>query len=78
LFVTPVAYSLSVIPAKLQPYYAVVNPLGPIIQDFRRTVLYGLPPQWSLFGLAALASVIWLLGGYAIFKRLETGFADIA
>jgi ABC-2 type transport system permease protein/lipopolysaccharide transport system permease protein len=78
LFATPVAYSLSVIPTRLLPFYAIVNPLGPIIQDFRRTVLYGLPPQWSLFGLAASASVIWLLGGYAIFKRLETGFADIA
>jgi ABC-type polysaccharide/polyol phosphate export permease len=52
--------------------------MGPIIQDFRRTVLYGLSPQWSLLGLASLASVAWLLGGYATFKRLETGFADIA
>jgi ABC-type polysaccharide/polyol phosphate export permease len=78
LFVTPVAYSLSVIPVNLQPLYAAVNPLGPIIQDFRRTVLYGLSPQWSLFGIAAAASLAWLLFGYAVFKRLETGFADIA
>ncbi len=78
LFATPVAYSLTVIPTRLLPIYAVLNPLGPVIQDFRRTVLYGLPPQWGLLGLAALASVAWLLGGYAVFKRLETGFADIA
>lgn len=78
MFVTPVAYSLSVIPTWLQPYYAIVNPLGPIIEDFRRTVLYGFAPQWDLLGLAALASFGWLLGGYAIFKRLEIGFADIA
>ena len=78
LFATPVAYSLTVIPARLLPAYAVVNPLGPIIQDFRRTVLYGQAPEWGLLGLAALASVAWLLAGYAVFKRLETGFADIA
>jgi ABC-2 type transport system permease protein/lipopolysaccharide transport system permease protein len=78
LFITPVAYSFSVIPVKLQPLYSVLNPLAPIIEDFRRTVLYGLSPEWSLLGLAALASVAWLLGGYAVFKRLETGFADIA
>jgi ABC-2 type transport system permease protein/lipopolysaccharide transport system permease protein len=78
MFATPVAYSLSVIPAAWQPAYAVVNPMGPIIEDFRRTILYGLAPEWSLLGLAALASVAWLLGGYALFKRLETGFADIA
>jgi ABC-2 type transport system permease protein/lipopolysaccharide transport system permease protein len=78
LFVTPVAYSLTVIPANLLPVYSILNPVGPIIQDFRRTVLYGLPPEWGLLGLAALASVAWLLGGYALFKRLETGFADLA
>jgi ABC-2 type transport system permease protein/lipopolysaccharide transport system permease protein len=78
LFATPVAYSLSVIPARLLPAYAIVNPMGPIIQDFRRTVLYGFAPEWGLLGLATLASVAWLLIGYAVFKRLETGFADIA
>jgi ABC-2 type transport system permease protein/lipopolysaccharide transport system permease protein len=78
LFATPVAYSLTVIPARWLPAYAIVNPLGPIIEDFRRTVLYGMAPEWGLLGLAALASVAWLLGGYALFKRLETGFADIA
>ena len=78
LFATPVAYSLTVIPAQWQPAYAILNPMGPIIQDFRRTVLYGFAPEWGLLGLAALASVAWLLAGYAVFKRLETGFADIA
>lgn len=78
MFVTPVAYALSVIPAHLQPLYAIVNPLGPIIEDFRRTVLNGYAPQWGLLGLATLASVAWLFGGYAVFKRLEIGFADIA
>lgn len=78
LFATPVAYSLTVFPAKWLPLYAIANPMGPIIEDFRRTVLYGLSPEWSLLGLAALASTVWLLGGYATFKRLETGFADIA
>jgi ABC-2 type transport system permease protein/lipopolysaccharide transport system permease protein len=78
MFATPVAYGLSVIPANLQVGYAILNPLGPIIDDFRRTVLYGQAPQWGLLGLAAIASVAWLAGGYALFKRLETGFADIA
>jgi ABC-2 type transport system permease protein/lipopolysaccharide transport system permease protein len=40
--------------------------------------LYGQAPEWALLGLASLASVAWLVGGYALFKRLETGFADIA
>jgi ABC-type polysaccharide/polyol phosphate export permease len=78
LFITPVAYAFDVIPARLRPLYAVLNPLGPIIDDLRRTMLHGLEPQWGLLALAALASSAWLIGGYRLFKRLEIGFADIA
>jgi ABC-2 type transport system permease protein/lipopolysaccharide transport system permease protein len=49
-----------------------------VIDSMRRTVLHGLNPGWGLLGLAALSSSAWLVGGYALFKRLETGFADIA
>jgi ABC-type polysaccharide/polyol phosphate export permease len=78
LFASPVVYALSVIPAGIRPAYAVVNPLGPVLDGFRRTVLHGQAPEWGLFGLATLAAMVWLVGGYYIFKRLETGFADIA
>lgn len=78
MFISPVVYGLSVIPARLRPFYAVANPVGPILDDFRRTLLHGQGPQWSLLGLAAAASVAWLAGGYRLFKRLEIGFADIA
>lgn len=78
MFASPVAYSLDVIPKGFRPYYALLNPMGPVIDGFRRTVLHDLPPDWGLLGLAALASAVWLVGGYALFKRLETGFADIA
>ena len=78
MFASPVAYGISVIPAGFRPVYALIDPMGPVIEDFRRTVLHGLNPDWGLLGLAALASVAWLVGGYALFKRLETGFADLA
>lgn len=78
MFATPVAYALSVIPASLRPGYAVLDPLGPIIDSVRRTVLHGQSPEWGLVGIAAAASAVWLAGGYRVFKRLETGFADIA
>lgn len=78
MFATPVAYGLDVIPKSLRPEYSVLDPLGPVLDGLRRTVLYGTNPDWGLLGLAAAASVAWLVGGYALFKRLETGFADIA
>lgn len=78
MFVSPVAYGITFIPKGLRPLYAVLDPLGPILDDFRRTVLHGQAPAWGLLGLAAIASMVWLVGGYVVFKRLETGFADIA
>ncbi|HWG73756.1 MAG TPA: ABC transporter permease [Acidimicrobiales bacterium] len=78
MFASPVIYGINVIPAGLRPAYAIADPLGPIIASFRLTVLHNQPPDWGLLGLAALASAAWLTGGYALFKRLETGIADIA
>jgi len=62
----------------LQVVYGFINPLGPIIDNARRTMLLGQSPEWPLVGVAALGSVLYLLIGYRIFKRLEVNFADIA
>ena len=38
----------------LQIVYGFFNPLGPIIDNARRTMLLGLSPEWTLVGVAAL------------------------
>ncbi len=78
LFATPVAYGLDSIPAGFRPAYALLNPLAPVIDGYRRTILYGHPPEWGLLGLGAITAVVALVGGYLLFKRLETRFADVA
>lgn len=78
LFATPVAYGMEAIPARWHDLYAVLNPLGPVIETLRRTVLFGVGPDWSQLGPAAAASLAWLVAGWAVFKRLEVGFADVA
>lgn len=78
LFATPVAYSLSSIPESFRHLYCLANPLAPVIDGYRRTILYGQPPEWGLLGLGAITSCVLLVGGYITFKRLETGIADVA
>jgi ABC-type polysaccharide/polyol phosphate export permease len=78
LFVTPVAFPLDIVPAGLQRAYVALNPLAAVIDGYRRTVLFGQPPAIGLLAVAAAASLITLLGGYAVFKRLEAGIADVA
>lgn len=78
LFVEPVVWPLSKIPHQVLPYYDFLNPLGQVIDNVRRTMLLGQPPNWGPLALAALGAVLYLLLGYKTFKRLEVQFADIA
>jgi ABC-2 type transport system permease protein/lipopolysaccharide transport system permease protein len=78
LFATPVAYGLDVVPERWQPLYAALNPLGPVIDGYRRTVLLGQPPDLRLLAIAAVSSAVVLVSAYLLFKHLEKGFADIA
>lgn len=78
VFATPIGYSINEIPASLQTLYAAVNPLGPIVDGYRRTVLLGLPPDWGLLGVSSVTAFLLLGVGYVVFKKLETGFADVA
>jgi ABC-type polysaccharide/polyol phosphate export permease len=78
LFLTPVAYGMAVIPAQYRQLYSALNPIAPVIDGLRRTVLVGLPPDWRLFIPGLVMSIVVLVLGYLLFKKLETGFADVA
>jgi ABC-2 type transport system permease protein/lipopolysaccharide transport system permease protein len=78
LFATPIGYGMSFIPVRFQVLYSFLNPLAPVIDGYRRTVLYGQAPDWHLVIPAAISASVVLVSGYAVFKRLETHFADVA
>jgi ABC-type polysaccharide/polyol phosphate export permease len=76
LFATPVVYSLDVIPAAWREWYAIANPVAAAVDGVRRIVVHGTWPDLSTT-LGALAwSTLLLVAAYALFKRLERGFAD--
>jgi ABC-type polysaccharide/polyol phosphate export permease len=78
LFATPVAYGMDVVAPSLRVLYSTLNPLAPVIDGYRRTILLGLPPDWRLLGPGAVTALLLLGVGYVVFKRLEPGFADYA
>jgi len=80
LFVTPVVYGASSI-SKSETFlvvYSVLNPLVPVIDGMRSTVLNGQAPQWASLGAGAASAFLFLAAGFVLFKRLETGMADVA
>ena len=78
LLATPVAYGIEAIPEQWWSLYAALNPLAGVIESYRQTMLYGYAPPWDLFLPAAAASIVWLVGGFVLFKKLEPGIADVA
>ena len=48
------------------------------IESYRQTMLYGYAPPWDLLLPAAAAAIVWLVGGFVVFKKLEPGIADVA
>jgi ABC-2 type transport system permease protein/lipopolysaccharide transport system permease protein len=78
LLATPVAYGLDAVPSSFRLAYCAVNPIAAVIDGYRRTILWGLPPAWDVVGVAALSTLVMLVGGYYVFKRLEGGLADVA
>jgi ABC-type polysaccharide/polyol phosphate export permease len=80
LFATPVAYGIEIFAKSERSLllYSAVNPLAPVIDGLRRSVLLGQAPRWSAVGVGAASACLLLAFSYSLFKRLETGIADIA
>jgi len=76
LYVTPIAYPFSRVPAQWKAWIAI-NPLTGIIEGFRSAIVYGRAPEWSLLGLSTMLTAVMLIGAFALFKRLDKYFADV-
>ena len=56
----------------------VVNPIAGVVEGLRNCLFYDRAPDLEYTLLAAGASVVYLIGAFLLFKRLETGFADVS
>jgi lipopolysaccharide transport system permease protein len=76
LFVTPVAYSSSLVPAKWQAVFAI-NPMVGVVEGFRWALLGRSAPPGAMLIVSVAATAILLTGGLFYFRRMEKTFADI-
>ncbi len=76
LYLTPVAYPLSAVPAEYQPYF-LLNPLTGVIEGLRATVVFGRAPDWSVVGASAVLIVAIFVGALVLFKSTDKYFADV-
>ena len=74
-FLTPIAYSSSLVPAALQPLYAL-NPMVGVVTGFRWALLGADAPAVGTILISTLAALLLFTGGLFYFRRMEDSFAD--
>jgi lipopolysaccharide transport system permease protein len=76
MFVTPIIYPLSAVPARLRPFYSL-NPMVGVIENFREVILRGGSPDFRTLLVSAAVSIVLLFFSYVYFKRVEATMADV-
>ena len=76
MFVSPVAYPSSLVPARWRGLYGL-NPMAGVIEGFRWALLGKADPSWQLLAVSVLVVALLLAGGLLYFRRLVRTFADV-
>jgi lipopolysaccharide transport system permease protein len=76
LFLTPVLYPLSEVPAGLRPWYQL-NPMTGVVESFRDILVYGQAPDVFVLMPSAAGATALLLFGWWYFSTVEHRFADV-
>jgi len=80
-FASPIAYAASFaaskLPASLQPFYFLLNPLAGLLEAFRWSLLGAADVKWSYVAYSAVFALLLFLAGAFAFKKMERKFADV-
>lgn len=76
MFLSPVFFPVSSLPARLQPWMQA-NPLTFIIEQTRAVLIWGKLPHFAGLGLYLLLASVIAWAGFAWFQKTRKGFADV-
>jgi len=76
LFVTPIIYPVTFLPARYQRVLAF-NPMAGIVEGLRACLFSTHPMPWKLVGISWSVTVVLLILGAVYFRKTEKTFADI-
>ena len=74
-FGTPILYSVSLFPERLR-WILYLNPMTHIISSYRDIFMYHQLPTLNSFTYMIITSILVLIIGFIIFRKLEKGFAE--
>ncbi|MFF5993870.1 ABC transporter permease [Lysinibacillus sp. KU-BSD001] len=76
MFMSPIFYPISVIPKEFHFIYQI-NPISYVVEDARRTIIWGELPSWDWMVYGTIIGVVFAAFGYIWFKKTRKGFADV-
>lgn len=76
LMVSGVFFPTAAVPESLQRVVRL-NPLVTILEDARRTLMWGQVPDWQWWGVVTVLSFVIMQLGYLWFMRTKGAFADV-
>ena len=74
-YATPILYTASMFPEKIR-WVLYLNPMTHLIDAYRSIFYYQTMPQISSLLYILVLSVLVLIFGYFVFRKLEKGFAE--
>lgn len=79
MFTTPLFFPLERIPEQYPTIRWLVthNPLSIIVENARRTLVWGEWPAWEHLGAVSVFAAVVMVGGWAFFSACRRGMADV-
>ena len=76
MFMTPIMYDLSIVPARLQPVF-MLNPMTSVITAYRDILYAGSVPKLATLGIALGMGIVFLALGFRVFGKLKRRFSEV-
>ena len=74
-YATPIVYQASMLPEKFQ-IFLKLNPMAQLVEAYRSILYYHQMPDMTMLTIWGIASLLILVLGYLIFKKLEKSFVE--
>lgn len=75
-YLTTILYPITSVPKSLKMYIDL-NPFTSLIESYHNVILYGKYPEIGNILYISITTVIAMLSGILIFRRLKRGFTDV-
>lgn len=76
-FLTPVMYSIDMVPEGVFRKIFELNPMTPIIINYREILYDKTLPTIRYMGIGGLYSILFLLVGFFVFRRMQKRFSEV-